>query len=50
MSNGDLNIEVSSEAVKEEIVSKNGSPTKREVGQSYWSLVKHQYRKTNWLS
>ena len=45
MSNGDLNIEVTSEAVKSELQPKNGLPEEREVGQTYWSLVKHQYKK-----
>jgi peptide/nickel transport system permease protein len=45
MSNGDLNIEVASEEVKSKLEAKNGLPEKREVGQTYWSLVKHQYKK-----
>lgn len=44
MTNGDLNMEVTREAVKTELTSKNGLP-EHEVGQTYWSLVKHQYKK-----
>ncbi len=45
MPNGDLNIEAASEEVKDEIISSNGQPEQRDVGQTYWSLVKHQYKK-----
>src|SRR5437667_1242754 len=46
MSNGDLNIEVASETVKSQLEpEKNGLPQERKVGQTYWSLVKHQYKK-----